>query len=105
MAAVQAAIPVARLSETEGSSNAVGCLEISGTHRHIPHRRRLGRQLQFARRRHTEAGGSRQAEWAWWYVIRCQNPSVRVHALYPQDRAAFPINSWRPPWLTAITLC
>ena len=29
MAAVQAAIPVARLSETEGSSNAVGGLEIS----------------------------------------------------------------------------
>jgi len=29
VAAVQAAIPVARLSETEGSSNAVGGLEIS----------------------------------------------------------------------------
>jgi len=60
VAAVQAAIPVARLSETEGSSNAVGGLEISAAIVISRLRRRLGRQLSLAPNRPNVFGPKRR---------------------------------------------
>jgi hypothetical protein len=60
VAALQAVIPVARLSETEGSSNAVGRPGDIRRHRRIPHRRQLGRQLQLAPNRSNVFGPKRR---------------------------------------------
>jgi hypothetical protein len=60
VAAIQAAIPVARLSETEGSSNAVGGLEISAAIVISRIRRRLRRQLSLAPNRPNVFGPKRR---------------------------------------------
>ena len=79
MAAIQAAIPVARLSETEGSSNAVGGLEISAAIVISRIRRRLRRQLSLAPNRPNVFGPKRR-------LCPCQFALIPGFSAKPRDR-------------------